>query len=151
MAGGHTDGPRGRPCEAPRGRLVRMWRAHGYSGPWLDFRGGNALGVYRPLIYRGENVFYLPCRTMFPHGSYLSGDVAAWQASDRIRAAEIKTRGRHGGDQLKGRLTRQKYLSSVEFEARQSRRRRPIEKKDGLFRRLIRQKVFNALFFRTVA
>ena len=99
------------------------------SGPWLDFRGGNALGVYRPLIYRGENRFSLPCGTMFPHGSYLSGDVAAWQASDRIRAAEIKTRGRHGGDQLKGRLTRQKCLSSMEFEARQSKRRRPMKKK----------------------
>ena len=44
---------------------------------------------------------------MFPHGSYLSGDVAASQASDRIGAAEMKTRGRHGGDQSKGRLTRQ--------------------------------------------
>ena len=92
---------------------VRMWRAHGYSGPWLDFRGGNALGVIRPLIHRGENRFSLSCGTMFPHGSYLSGDVAAWQASDRIRAAEMKTRGRHGGDQLKGRLTRQKSLSSA--------------------------------------
>ena len=27
-------GPRGRPCGAPRGRGVRRWRAHGYSGPW---------------------------------------------------------------------------------------------------------------------
>ena len=26
---------------------------------------------------------------MFPHGSYLAGDVHAWRASDRIRAAEI--------------------------------------------------------------
>ena len=66
---------------------------------------------------------------MFPHGSYLASDVAAWQAPDRIRAAEIKTRGRHGGDQLKGRLIRQNRLSSVEFEARQSRRRRPLKKK----------------------
>ena len=28
------------------------------SGPWLVFRGGNALGVYRPLIYRGECIFF---------------------------------------------------------------------------------------------
>ena len=59
------------------------------SGPWLVFRGGNAIGVYRPLIYRGKIIFCLPCGTMFPHGSYLAGDVAAWRASDRIRAAEI--------------------------------------------------------------
>ena len=77
MTGGHTDGPRGRPCGAPRGRLVRMWRAHGYSGPWLDFRGGNAIGVYRPLIYRGEIFFCLPCGTMFHTVSYFLGDVAA--------------------------------------------------------------------------
>ena len=29
----HTDGPRGRPCGAPRGKGVRMWRAHGLVGP----------------------------------------------------------------------------------------------------------------------
>ena len=34
------------------------------SGPWLDFRGGNALGVYHPLIYRGECILFLPCGTM---------------------------------------------------------------------------------------
>ena len=96
MAGGHTDGPRGRPCGAPRGRLVRMWRAHGYSGPWLDFRGGNALGVYRPLIYRGENVFYLPCGSMFPHGSYLAGDLAARRASDFGSTAMIAWTRVHG-------------------------------------------------------
>ena len=70
-----------------------MWRAHGYSGPWLVFRGGNAIGVYRPLIYRGEISFCLQCGTMFPHGSYLAGDVAAWRASDQIRAAKIKSQG----------------------------------------------------------
>ena len=63
-----------------------MWRAHGYSGPWLVFRGGNAIGVYRPLIYRGENLLFLPCGTMFPHGSYLAGDVAARRASDSAGA-----------------------------------------------------------------
>ena len=34
------------------------------SGPWLVFCGGNALGIYRPLIYRGEILFFLPCGTM---------------------------------------------------------------------------------------
>ena len=34
------------------------------SGPWLVFRGGNAIGVYRPLIYRGAFLFFLPCVTM---------------------------------------------------------------------------------------
>ena len=85
----HTDGPRGRPCRAPRGRLVRMWRAHGNSGPWLDFRGGNALGVYHPLIYRGECILFLPCGTMSHTVLILAGDVAAWRTSDRIRTALI--------------------------------------------------------------
>ena len=44
------------------------WRAHGNSGPWLVFRGGNAISVYRPLIYRRKIVSFLPCGTMFPHG-----------------------------------------------------------------------------------
>ena len=52
------------------------------SGPWLVFRGGNAIGVYRPLIYRGRFCFFFPCGTMFPHGSYLAGDVDASRASD---------------------------------------------------------------------
>ena len=34
------------------------------SGPWLVFRGGNTIGVYRPLIYRGAFCFFLPCWTM---------------------------------------------------------------------------------------
>ena len=84
-------------------------------------------GHTRPATRRFH--VFLPCGTMFPHGLTSAGHVAAWRASDRIRAAEIKTRGRHGGDQLKGRLTRQNRLSSVEFEARQSRRRRPMRKK----------------------
>ena len=33
----HTDGPRGRPCGAPRGRRIRMWRAHGLVGPGKYF------------------------------------------------------------------------------------------------------------------
>ena len=70
-----------------------MWRAHGYSGPWLVFRGGNALSVYRPLIYRGENRFFSSVWDSVPHVSYLAGDVAAWRASDQIRAAKIKSQG----------------------------------------------------------
>ena len=84
VAGGHTDGPRGRPCAAPRGRGVRMWRAHGYSGPLLDFRGGNALGVNRPLIYRGEYIFFLPCGTMSHTGLSFAGHVDAQGASDSV-------------------------------------------------------------------
>ena len=59
------------------------------SGPWLVFWGGNALGVYRPLIYSGEILFCLPCGTMFPHGSYLAGDVATRRASDAGGTAKI--------------------------------------------------------------
>ena len=51
------------------------------SGPWLVFRGGNAISVYRPLIYRGTFLLF-----------FLAGDVAAWRASDQIRAAEIKSK-----------------------------------------------------------
>ena len=32
VAGGHV-GQRGRPCGAPRGRGVGIWRAHGLVGP----------------------------------------------------------------------------------------------------------------------
>ena len=34
------------------------------SGPWLVFRGGNAICIYRPLIYRRRICFFLPCGTM---------------------------------------------------------------------------------------
>ena len=40
------------------------------------------------LFNRNISLF-LPCGTMFPHGSYLAGDVDEWRASDRIKAAEI--------------------------------------------------------------
>ena len=93
----HTDGPRGRPCGAPRGRLVRMWRAHGYSGPWLM--------RYRPLIYRGANCFFLPCGTMSHTVLILAGDVAAWRASDRIRTALIAWTWVHA---IKSRRVREK-------------------------------------------
>ena len=71
---------------APVGRHVagevRMWRAHGYSGPWLDFRGGNAIGVNRPLIYRSEEIFFLPCGTMSHTGLSFAGHVDAQGTSD---------------------------------------------------------------------
>ena len=90
----HGRWPRGRSTWAPVWGAtwrheVRMWRAHGYSGPWLDFRGGNAIGVNRPHIYRGEAIFFLPCGTMSHTVLILAGDVAAWRASDRSRTAEI--------------------------------------------------------------
>ena len=90
MAGGHACGPRGRPCGAPRGRRVRVWRALGYRGPWLVFRGGNALGVYRPLIYRGECIFFLPCGTMSHTVLSFAGHVDAQGTLDSVRTAEIK-------------------------------------------------------------
>ena len=59
MAGGHAYGPRGRPCGAPRGGRGG-WHVEGprVSGPWLDFWGGNAICVNRPLIYRSGNFFF---------------------------------------------------------------------------------------------
>ena len=72
-----------------------MWRAHGYSGPWLDFRGGNAISVNRPLIYRGEFIFFLPCGTMF-HTDLIRGDVAAhvWPTQETHRARQMAGRPR---------------------------------------------------------
>ena len=74
----------------PRGRGVRMWRTHGYSGPWLLFRGGNALGVYHPLIYRGECILFLPCGTMSHTVLSFAGHVDAQGTLDSVRTAEIK-------------------------------------------------------------
>ena len=54
------------------------------SGPWLVFRGGNAIGVYRPLIYRGECIFFLPCGTMSHTGLSFAGRVDAQGASDSV-------------------------------------------------------------------
>ena len=53
------------------------WRAHGSSGPWLDFRGGNAISVYRPPIYRRAFCFFYSVWDYVPHVSYLAGRVAA--------------------------------------------------------------------------
>ena len=54
------------------------------SGPWLVFRGGNAIGVYRPLIYRGAFLFFSSVWDYVPHESYLAGDVDAQRASDLL-------------------------------------------------------------------
>ena len=53
------------------------------SGPWLVFRGGNAIGVYRPLIYRGAFRFFFFRVGLCPtrHLTF-AGDVAAFQALD---------------------------------------------------------------------
>ena len=59
------------------------------SGPWLDFWGGNAICVNRPLIYRSETFLFSPCGTMFPHGLTSAGRVAAQRASDSIKTVEI--------------------------------------------------------------
>ena len=56
------------------------WRAHANSEPWLDFRGGNAISVYRPLIYRRAFLFFLPCGTM-SHTILLLQDT--WQRAGR--------------------------------------------------------------------
>ena len=79
MEEGHAYGPRGRPCGAPRGGRGG-WHVEGprVSGPWLDFWGGNAICVNRPLIYRSGNFFHLPCGTMFPHGLSILQD--AWRS-----------------------------------------------------------------------
>ena len=65
------------------------WRAHGNSGPWLYVWGGNALSVYRPLIYRSESSFFVLCGTMFPHSLTYAGRVAARGALDSGGTAEI--------------------------------------------------------------
>ena len=67
------------------------WRAHGNSGPWLDFRGGNAISVYRPLIYRRAFLFFLPCGTM-SHTILLLQDT--WRRTRRsILSKWLRSRG----------------------------------------------------------
>ena len=56
--------PRGAPVRVPRGREVCIWRAHGTSGPWLEFGGGNANALSRPNIYSRQTLLFLPCETM---------------------------------------------------------------------------------------
>ena len=47
--------------------------------------GGNAIGnTGSPPIYTHFVPNFFPCGTMFPHGSYLAGRVAARQASDSV-------------------------------------------------------------------
>ena len=119
MAGGHAYGLRGRPCGAPRGgRGVGIWRAHGLvgprvSGPWLDFWGGNAICVSRPLIYRSEEYFFLPCGTMSHTGLSFAGHVDAQGMLDRIKRRRIGPRRSQGGDQSEERLIRQISLFRV--------------------------------------
>ena len=74
-----------------RGATWRGGLVSGTRGPWLVFWGGNALGVNRPLIYRGKILFFLPCGTMFPHGFFFrvglcshTGDVDARRASNLL-------------------------------------------------------------------
>ena len=52
------------------------------SGPWLVFRGGNAIGVYRPLIYRGACIFFSSVWDYVPTRFNSAGDVDTRRASD---------------------------------------------------------------------
>ena len=54
------------------------------SGPWLQYRGGNAKALPRSAFYTRFSPLFLPCGTVFPRKSLLAGDVAAPWASDRI-------------------------------------------------------------------
>ena len=62
-------------------------------------RVAHAWRVIRSPIYAQTSPRFSPCGTMFHTVSYVAGDVAAWRASDWIRAAEIKPRGSQAGDQ----------------------------------------------------
>ena len=62
---------RGRPCGAPR------------AGSVIERMMTINRGIHSP-IYTRQFVFFSPCGTMFPHGSYLAGHVAARQASDPV-------------------------------------------------------------------
>ena len=41
------------------------------SGPWLGIWGGNANALPHPTFYTCRLFYFIPCRTMFPHDSYL--------------------------------------------------------------------------------
>ena len=68
---------------------VERWRAHGYSGPWLGIRGGNALALNRPpyltLLFPLLSSLwdYVPTRLSF------AGDVVKRHALDAIRTTKI--------------------------------------------------------------
>ena len=51
-------------------------------------------GVHSP-IYTLQRILFSPCGTMFPHGSYLAGDVAASYASEIKAKASIAWTGVH--------------------------------------------------------
>ena len=81
MGGGHEGRaqPSGREATRPRGRLCRAPRA----GSVRERIKTTNRGVHSP-IYTRQQIFFSPCGTMFPHGSYLAGHVAARRASDPV-------------------------------------------------------------------
>ena len=91
MAEGPRDnaGPRGRPCGAPRGRWVRIWRAHGLVGP------GKNLGAVTQMRYRAPifnhdkfqnflRVGLCPTRSIPLQVTWTHGDY--WMRSERWRS-----------------------------------------------------------------
>ena len=125
------------------------WHMEGprVSGPWLDFWGGNAICVSRPLIYRSEECFFLPCGTMSHTGLSFAGHVDAQGMLDRIKRRRIGPRRSQGGDQSEERLIRQISLFRV-TRGTPAEEAAANRKKGRLFRRLIRQRAFKTLFFR---
>ena len=63
--------PRGRPYGAPRAGSVRE-------------RTKTINRAVHSRIYTRQRIFFSLCGTMFPHGSYLAGHVAARRASDPV-------------------------------------------------------------------
>ena len=86
MAGGHADWPTLTPV---RGTTWQVRMARG--GPTSIVDPSNSGGAVTQLVIEGSPPIYphfvpnfFPCGTMFPHGSYLAGRVAARQASDSV-------------------------------------------------------------------
>ena len=126
-------------------RVGRHVAAGGWQPP--NFWGGNAICVSRPLIYRSEEYFFLPCGTMSHTGLSFAGHVDAQGMLDRIKRRRIGPRRSQGGDQSEERLIRQISLFRV-TRGTPAEEAAANRKKGRLFRRLIRQRAFKTLFFR---
>ena len=72
------------------GRAGR-WRAHGYSGPWLERGGGNVNYILfaLPLFNRSFSQYFLRVGLCPTHVLPFAGDVDARRALDSVRTVEI--------------------------------------------------------------
>ena len=74
---------------APCGMSVRL-ASDGYSGPRLEYWGGNVKALFRPRFYTHHFPSFPPCRTMFPFDLFFAGHVATSWALDGITSGKAR-------------------------------------------------------------